>query len=222
MQQSCRYLYLHGFASNPRSRKGLRLRELFAEHAVDLELLDLNRPSFERLSYAAMLQALDSRLLAPGDARRACIIGSSMGGYLAARWAELCPDRVAGLVLLCPAFDMGRRWPRVFGDEAMTRWKNTGSLVLLDGDGEPKPVHYGLIEEGLRMPPYADVPCRTLIVHGTRDMTVPIDLSRAYAAARPNVELREVDDDHVLTASTDLIGGWALEFFGLASRERCV
>jgi pimeloyl-ACP methyl ester carboxylesterase len=30
------------------------------------------------------------------------LIGSSMGGYIAARYAELHPEQVAKLVLLCP------------------------------------------------------------------------------------------------------------------------
>lgn len=33
-----------------------------------------------------------------------CLIGSSMGGYLSCRWAQLHPERVESLFLLCPAF----------------------------------------------------------------------------------------------------------------------
>ena len=40
-------------------------------------------------------------------------------------------------------------------------------------------------------------PCRTAIVHGTRDEVIPIALSRDYAR-RFAVELVEVDDDHGL------------------------
>lgn len=41
----------------------------------------------------------------------------------------------------------------------------------------------------------------TSIIHGTRDDVVPIETSRAFAAANPGVELVEVDDDHRLEAS---------------------
>lgn len=40
-------------------------------------------------------------------------------------------------------------------------------------------------------------PCPTILVHGTRDEVIPIEVSRRFARAH-GVELREVDDDHGL------------------------
>lgn len=46
----------------------------------------------------------------------------------------------------------------------------------------------------------------TIIIHGTRDAVVPIDLSRDFAAAHPDeVELIEVDDQHDLSSSLHAI-----------------
>lgn len=51
---------------------------------------------------------------------------NSLGGFLAARYAELHPDRVERLVLLCPGFDRCSRWEKLFGAEALREWERVG------------------------------------------------------------------------------------------------
>jgi pimeloyl-ACP methyl ester carboxylesterase len=202
---STRVAYLHGFASGPQSRKGQWLKETLRSDGVEVAIPDLNVPSFRELSLGAMIEAVDALDRDwPGDAPWR-FVGSSLGGYLAARYAELRPDRVARLLLLCPAFDLAERWPALLPDGAMERWERGGSLVFPDGAGQPRPVHYAFYEEALALPAAPDVTCPTVIVHGTRDDRVPIDLSRGYAEARDHVTLDEVDDGHDLLASTDRI-----------------
>lgn len=215
MKKNYRYAHMHGFASSPLSRKGTYLAKVFESVGIRMELPDLNRPSFSKLTYTSALSAmneLDSRKEA-----RWRITGSSMGGYLAARWAELHPRRMDKLVLLCPGFNMGSRWPDLLGEETMKRWKKEGSLAIPDAVGKPVAVHYAFIEEARKHPPWPEVPCPTLIIHGTRDETVPVENSRRYAASRPAVRLVEVDDDHALIGSLDLIVEETLNFFGIRS-----
>lgn len=205
---SPRFLHLHGFASNAQSVKGQRLAEAFSQRGVSLETPDLNRPSFATLTYSACLQYLEEMLA--GDAP-VVLSGSSFGGYLAARWAELHPDRVERLLLLCPAFDLVGRWPRILGQPAMAQWERDGTLVFPDRDGKPTPVHWGLVEDARRHPTHPEVPCPTVIIHGTQDEIVPIASSRDYAAARDHVRLVEVDDVHTLENSIDVVIRVALE-----------
>lgn len=58
-------------------------------------------------------------------------------------------------------------------------------------------------------PPAAEMelyaPVRTIIIHGTGDDIIPIEISRRFAAAHDQVELIEVDDGHRLANSRDLI-----------------
>jgi hypothetical protein len=60
----------------------------FAASGVQLQLPSLNRPSFERLTYSGALDVVRETADAEPSARWD-VVGSSMGGYIAARWAEL-------------------------------------------------------------------------------------------------------------------------------------
>ncbi len=206
-----RYAYLHGFSSSPDGHKVGILRERFAEQGLHLERPALHRPSFEMLTYTASLEVLDEM----DDVRDEpwCLIGSSMGGYLAARWAELNPARVVKLLLLCPAFGLTERWPQLLGEEAFSRWKRDGSFGLPAPGGGVANVHWGFIEDARQHPAYPEVPCPTVIVHGRRDEVVPIEQSRRYAAERDHVVLHEVDDDHGLSGTVDVIDAVAREHF---------
>jgi pimeloyl-ACP methyl ester carboxylesterase len=215
-----RHAYLHGFASSSQSSKGQALRRHYAASGrAELHTPDLNFPSFAELTYSGMLAAFDAfdRQLdaldgsAPGSTRWR-LIGSSMGGWVTARWAELHPERVDRVLLLCPAFDFTQRWPLLLGADAFARWRAQGSLPMPDATKQLVDVHFGLYRDAEQQPARPPTPCPTVLVHGTRDTVVPIDSSREYAAAHGNVELVEVDDDHLLVASLPLLARIVDEF----------
>lgn len=210
-----RYAYFHGFASSPDSRKGNRLDREFRRLGVPIERPDLNAPSFSHLTATAMLGVVDAMHAAGDPGARWRVVGSSMGGWLAALWSHLHPGRVDRLVLLCPAFDMPVRWPSIAGPGGFDRWRREGTLTLPDHRGMPTPVHFALNEDLARWPAVPEVGCPTLIIHGVDDETVPIASSRAYAAARPHVRLIEVSDGHLLADSLDVVVRETLAFFGL-------
>jgi pimeloyl-ACP methyl ester carboxylesterase len=209
-----RYAYLHGFASSRLSRKGQDLRGRLEPYGIELELLELNVPRFETQTYSDILRALDHFDSHGAEGVRHRLIGSSMGGYLAARWAELRPDRVDRLFLLCPGFDQPSRWPRLLGEEALQRWERDGFLEVEDGAGTKRPLHWRFAEDVRRHPAFPEVRCPTTILHGTRDDVVPVSQSRSYAATRPHVELIEVEDDHRLLASVERIATEVRRFLG--------
>jgi pimeloyl-ACP methyl ester carboxylesterase len=200
-----RYAYLHGLGSSPRSHKGVALERAFASRGLTLERPDLNRPSFALLDHAAMLAAVDDMDTRQSHGPPWRLVGSSLGGWVAARWAELRPDRVDRLVLLCPGFDLADRWADVVGAEQMARWEREGALALADASGDMVDVHWGFMEGARRHPGTPEVPCPTLILHGGNDEIVPIERSRRYAATRPHVQLIELDDDHSLADSIDRV-----------------
>jgi uncharacterized protein (DUF2237 family) len=199
--------YLHGFASGPASRKACALQERLARRGITMLLPDLNRPSFSGLTLSGAISVVSELWEREvGPAGQLLLIGSSMGGMVAARFAELHPERVARLLLLCPGFDMPTRWQTLLGAEKMARWQREGAIEFNDLSGQPTPVGWGLMADALTHPRFPEVPAPTVIVHGWRDEVVPVAVSRDYAAARPGrVRLVEVDDDHALLASLDLI-----------------
>ena len=197
-----RVLYLHGFASGPDSKKGVATAQHFAARGIAVERLNLRVPSFEHLRLSAMIDVTTAAL---GDARdRAIVFGSSLGGLTAARVAERDP-RVTALVLLAPAFQLMERWRTslpTFGD-----WERTGWREVHDYEtGGPARVDYGFVEDvGAIDVGWPDVRVPTLLFHGIHDDVVPIDYSRRFAAGKPHVRMIELDDDHVLLASTPQI-----------------
>ena len=213
------HAYLHGFASGPSSFKGTELAKRFADRGLNLHLPDLNIPCFAQLTCSGALASFDRFTDEHGPtSARWSLIGSSLGGYLAARWAELHPERVEHLVLLCPGFDLPSRWARLFSVETLQRWKEKGSIPVVDAAGRLVKLHHDFFLDACEHPPYPEVPCPTLILHGSRDEMVPIESSREYAATRDRVELVELDDDHGLTDSIERIADRALRFFDLSGQ----
>jgi pimeloyl-ACP methyl ester carboxylesterase len=195
------FVALHGFASSPRSRKNEHFRARFEARGIPLVTPDLNQPSFGRLSFAAMRAEVE-RTWEERGGKPLRMIGSSLGGYVAAWFAATHPERVDRLVLLCPAFGLSGRWRDLVAPERLAEWRETGWLAFDDARGVPVPVHYAFFEEGARVPTMPHVTCPTVVVHGRGDETVPFAQSVRYLAETPAVqELIAVDDGHDLLAS---------------------
>lgn len=199
---SPRILYLHGFASGPASVKGLSFERFYSTHGIAIQRLDLRRPSLAHLRLSAIMATVASAL---EGTERAILIGSSLGGLTAARFAERDP-RVAALVLLAPAFQLVPRWRARLGDAAWKQWQDSGWLEIHDHTtGQPAHVDYGFIEDAQEIDaagggwPKVSVP--TLVFHGLRDDVVDIGLSRQLVARASNVRLVELNDDHQLVDS---------------------
>src|SRR5262245_28397540 len=86
-RMSMRYVYLHGFASGPQSRKAQFFREKLASVGVALEIPALDEGDFEHLTITRQLAFLTRLLLG----EPVVLMGSSMGGYLAALYASHHP-----------------------------------------------------------------------------------------------------------------------------------
>ena len=192
-----RFLYLHGFASGPHSAKAVAFAEHYAQRGVGIDRLDLRVPSLEHLRLSAMLGVVEQAIGGPGD--RAVVFGSSLGGLAAARAAERDP-RITGLVLLAPAFQLIARWRELPGWDD---WRRLGWREIHDYQtNRPARVDIGFADDAMAIDVgYPDVRVPTLILHGTRDQTVSIERSRAFAQGKRHVRLVELDDGHDLIAS---------------------
>lgn len=203
-----RYVYLHGFASGPQSRKAQAFRKAFAGRGIELEIPCLDEGDFEHLTISGQLRMVEKSL----DGAPCCLIGSSLGGYLAALYAAARPE-VERLVLLAPAFGFASRWREMQGPEVISSWRDTGWLEVFHyGAKAQARVHYGLLEDAENYPGFPDFRQETLIFHGVGDSVVPLELSREFMASHPNARLREMDSDHELLNVLDVITEEAVPF----------
>ncbi len=192
-------VYLHGFASSPASRKAAFFRDRFRECGVEIETPELDGSDFEHLTITGQL----SILARVARGRPVSLMGSSMGGYLAALYAARHPE-VAKLVLLAPAFAFPTRWPDALGAPAMEAWRRTGKRAVYHyASGSPRDLDYALIEDGRRYEDFPDFGQPGLIFHGTADDVVPSFLSEQFAASHPNVQLHLMPSGHELTDVLD-------------------
>jgi uncharacterized protein len=203
-----RYVYLHGFASSGRSRKAQAFRKALADRGVELAVHDLAEGDFDHLTISGQLRVTESVL----DGAPCRLIGSSMGGYLAAIYAAAHPE-TDRLVLLAPAFGFAPRWREMQGPDVIEQWAKSGWLEVFHyGDQALHRIHYGLFENALNFPPEPDFRQPALIFHGRKDTVVPISLSRAFAASHPSVELHELESDHELLDVLDAITNDAVPY----------
>jgi alpha-beta hydrolase superfamily lysophospholipase len=196
-------LYLHGFASGPQSSKGLSFRDRFAAQGLAVDLPDLAAGDFEHLTLTGQLLVIDGRVreLAPQ-----VIIGSSLGGYLAALYAARHPAPGRRLVLLAPGFGFARRWPAKLDAPALRQWRERGwTEVYHYAEKRSVRLGYQLLEDGQLYEDYPAVTEPTLVLHGRRDDVVPPEWSEEFARNRPNVTLRLLDTDHQMLDALDSI-----------------
>jgi uncharacterized protein len=191
-----RTIYLHGFASGPESTKGRFFRERFEERGWQLDLPDLTEGEFEYSTLSRQLRYTEA-LVGLGPV---VLIGSSMGGYLAALFAARHPDRVWALLLLAPAFGLAQRWAASMDAEELRQWKEKGWRdVYHYGEKRERRISYALIEDGINYEEFPDVQQDMLIFHGRKDDVVDPQLSVRFTEGRPNAELVLYDSDHQLT-----------------------
>ncbi len=208
-------IYLHGFASGPSSTKAAHFRRQLQRAGVSVEIPDLAGDDFEHLTLTGQLGILERG----ADGRPVSLIGSSMGGYLAALYAARHPE-VSRLVLLAPAFDFARRWAERVGPGQVEAWRRTNALAVYHyAERRDRTLHFGLLEDAARYEPFPHVQQPTLIFHGAHDDVVPACLSEQFAAANPDVRLEIVDSGHELLNVLDSIAPRALDF--LLQGERC-
>ena len=189
-----RIVYLHGFASGPTSKKAQFFRLRFAELGIGLDIPDLADGNFEGLTISGQLRVIER--VSRGEP--VTLIGSSMGGYLAALFAARHVE-VEKVVLMAPAFCFSTRWPETLGQSTMEEWQRSGVLKVFHyGQGRTVELGYQLIEDDRKYEDYPQVQQPTLIFHGKNDTIVPADLSVEFARRHPQAQLHLMESDHEL------------------------
>ncbi|CEL98256.1 unnamed protein product [Vitrella brassicaformis CCMP3155] len=215
-----RYVYLHGWLSGPQSFKGTFLKDKLSPLGIDLQLIDLNRGKPPgQMTYDGALIAVDEvwerEAGAHGEGEvKLRLIGSSLGGYFAARYAELHPNRVDRMVLLCPAFDFHNQFRKltgentVFGPPDMDGWQSAGSRPFPMPDGSLVDVPFSFVDGARGHHAFPLYLCPTTIIHGLDDEIIPVDTTKQFWETHEDqgevTSLLLVPDQHALTAPNTL------------------
>ena len=124
------------------------------------------------------------------------LFGSSMGGMVSLLQAAQ-DSRIGALVLKSPVSDFRQSMKKDLGAVKMADWEQKGWVTLHDADGSKFKLNYSFYREGEGYDVYRDaraIACPALIVHGNKDIDVPIEQSkRLFGAIRS-----EEKDLHVL------------------------
>jgi pimeloyl-ACP methyl ester carboxylesterase len=162
---------------------------------VAIDIPQLDEGDFKGLTISRQLRVIDRAV--KGEA--VILMGSSLGGYLAALYAADHPD-VERLVLMAPAFQFPRRWRESFDGADLAQWKQEGSRKFFHYAAQQElPLGYQFVDDALLYPDEPDFRQPALILHGLSDPVVPPEVSRQYAQGHPNVTLRLFDSGHELT-----------------------
>jgi hypothetical protein len=193
--------YLHGFVSSPRSTKVQYFMQMLARLGVNVRCPDFNEPDFRTMTMTRMLEQLGAAL-ADVDGT-STLIGSSLGGTLGILAAARFAARVDKLVLLAPAVMFGDVEHHLLPRDRIELWRQRGEYDFFHyGYGETRALSYTFYEDSLKYDAFGTLfTQRTVIFQGRRDTLVDAKDVERFAAARPNVSLTLLDDDHQLVSS---------------------
>jgi hypothetical protein len=208
-----RIVYLHGFASSPQSGKAVFFAERFRALGVPFTAPQLDEGSFEGLTISGQLRVVEKTV----QGEPAVLMGSSLGGYLAALYAARHPE-IEKLVLLAPAFQFPTRWRARYSTQELELWRRQGTIPFFHyGFKEERGLGFQMVEDALK---YEDEPAfrqPALVLHGRKDEVVPAALSKAFAEGHPNVTLRLLDSGHELTDVLETLWMETARFLGFQS-----
>ncbi|MEH2215190.1 YqiA/YcfP family alpha/beta fold hydrolase [Nostoc sp.] len=191
------YIYLHGFASSPKSAKAQDINDRFTQIHTKLKIPDLNAGDFSQLTIARQIAQVTAEF--NNDSTPVTLIGSSLGGLTAAHLGQQ-NLQVQRLVLLAPAFGFLSHWLPKLGDEEVQRWQQEKYIMVYHyGEQRSLSLSYDFVTDAAQyQEKLLQRPISTLILHGKKDEVIPIEASRDFARSRPWVELVELDSDHAL------------------------
>ncbi len=213
--------FLHGLASSPQGTKALYFGERFAEEELPYVAPDLNVPDFTHQTLSAQLQRVEEAVAGlPGPV---LLMGSSLGGLAAIRYAELHPEQISGVAVIAPVLEVqGARLAALAGSTAQ-KWKEAG-VIRLERDGQQALLAYDLIQDAashvvrdvvLKMP--------LLAIHGTLDDLVPWEETDRFVCRQHDGSSSIlVNGDHSLNNHLELmwtlLGNWRTHV--MASQRR--
>tara|TARA_B100000686_G_C16717461_1_gene932935 strand:- start:939 stop:1574 length:636 start_codon:yes stop_codon:yes gene_type:complete len=205
-------MYLHGLASSPNSIKGMAFKNFFDSLQLNLTIPDLEAGEFENLTITGQMKII-TNIMNRYSTDFFGLIGSSLGGYLAALSAEIQPQ-VKAVYLMAPAFGFLNRWReklrRIYGNNLFPELIEIYHYHYK----ENRNLNTGIFRDAENWSTLLlkrELPIR--LIHGLGDDSVPIEESRKFVKSRMNIQFCELDSDHGLLSHLDWIIDDCVNFF---------
>lgn len=172
------YVFLHGLSSVRAGEKSQSLLEHAQSRGRGFLRFDMrgHGESSGRLGQVHVRSLIDDAIAMLERVGRACIVGSSLGGLVAAHAAAARPDLVERLALLAPAFGLMPNLDRHLDERGHMRVQS-GESFFVEPDvlAEARAIDEAGLPSRLRTP--------VLLVHGTADDVIPQIVSEHFHAA---------------------------------------
>ncbi|MDH3376715.1 MAG: lysophospholipase [Gammaproteobacteria bacterium] len=181
-------IFIHGFRSDLAGHKSTALardarRRNRSWLRFDLRGHGRSEGEFESFRIS---DALDDLLtvLDMVAARPVILVGSSLGGWLAALAATMRPKQIAGMVLIAPAFNFVQTIYGTLSNAELRAWRTRGLREFEDRyGGAPFALHYDVLADAMAFDVFklpGAIQCAVRIVHGADDDVVPYRVSERF------------------------------------------
>eukprot|EP00210_Caulerpa_lentillifera_P002667 g2547.t1 len=226
MSEQYSHVFIPGLLKDQTCDIGNNFKTKLKPYGIDLEIVSsLGGSNYFDATISKGLAAVEA--LYEKHKKPLRLIGSSMGGLIAAIYAQRYPQNVNRLILRCPAFNLETNWPNILavifpdapGEVSMNKWKDEGQLTMcLPYLNAPEPISYNYVVDTLSYPAYPLVDISVLVFSSLHDTLIPAATHQEWKKRQKNPEkinIVELNDGHDIRseASWDIMISAIVEHF---------
>jgi uncharacterized protein len=197
----------HGFSSSKNSSTYVALEDSLNKKEISTFRFDFyghgeSEGEFADITISLAVDAVLSaiKFLKEKDYTKIGLVGSSFGGMASLVAASKTEDLFV-LALKCPVSDYLGKLIAQKSKAEINSWKENGFINYLSGSRGKLKLNYSFFEDAEtyngNYENYRKIKVPTLIVHGDKDITVPIEQSKKTASLIPDCKLEIIENaDH--------------------------
>lgn len=203
----------HGFSTSKDGRTYVRLEEILNNSGISTLRFDFfghgeSEGKFEELTLSEAIDDIQKaiKLLKDAGYTKIGLFGSSFGGMASIVTASDTHDLYV-LALKSPVSDyLGILLARI-SEQELKDWKKDGVIHFTGTESEHLKLNYSFFEDTTNISAYdmaRKIKIPTLIVHGNKDETVPVEQSKKTADLIENCQLKIIEGgDHTYSKAQD-------------------